>query len=738
VAKFGEEPVDRHDVYAGNGLSGELTVQIVTATPVFVGGQRTRNPSPLAAALVEPYEVGGRPAIPATSLRGLLSNTYEIVTGSAMRVFDANKVYSYRMAAESRITFHMIGKVSPDGTSVIAWNQRPASAQYQQGAGVPNALRGLSTWTVEPRMTPSGNGQSVPDYYCLDFGDRHSHMPPGRHYEIRLSPPASPQLTIPIDEKALLQFHRLADECTDASKGEAESRPYQPQGQARGPDDPRYTLKADDFVYFQTNPAGNLVTRLSLAQIWRDDIKASIGEKFGGGNLVPLQIITKNSNAIRNRRDLTLAETAFGFIFQEESEDGTTAKNQLQNEIRAFSSKLIFSDALLTGGVNGASTYLTKGAETLKILASPKPPSAAFYFGPVPGTDRMPSYEQIADGTSKPRGRKMYLHLQEKSIKKCPWKSHNNDHLDQKVAIRCLSKDTHFEFGIAFDNLTYVEFSALCYALQPVPGYLHKLGMGKPLGLGSVALNVAHVRKVDRLNRYSSKGFSTARFTEVAKSGDGWVEQRSGNWRDCVQKYFGAPPNTLMNSLVSLETIGTTRVEKMQYPMTREQSDTEDKLFNWPSNNRRLKREWAQFLRPINSTDPATSQITGRIDPLPWKCYVIVVGNALTQRQCADLRLRAYGCECVTDSSAASTKIAEYRAESPGAVIFVIGMATSIHGLDLQFNGYDVRKVELQDNAGTPEQQEKKRKSNAQNIKNLFSALELGALRSHANQAVGG
>lgn len=57
----------------------------------------------------------------------------------------------------------------------------------------------------------------------------------------------------------------------------------------------------------------------------------------------------------------------------------------------------------------------------------------------------------------------------------------------------------------AFDNLTEAELGLLVAALEPMPGHQHKLRLGKPLGLGTVRLELAQCLVVDRELRYQGR-----------------------------------------------------------------------------------------------------------------------------------------------------------------------------------------------------------------------------------------
>lgn len=60
-----------------------------------------------------------------------------------------------------------------------------------------------------------------------------------------------------------------------------------------------------------------------------------------------------------------------------------------------------------------------------------------------------------------------------------------------------------FRGRIRFENLTDLELGAILHALQLPDGCCHRIGMGKPLGLGSIRIH-ARLRLVDRVARYQA------------------------------------------------------------------------------------------------------------------------------------------------------------------------------------------------------------------------------------------
>jgi CRISPR-associated protein (TIGR03986 family) len=74
----------------------------------------------------------------------------------------------------------------------------------------------------------------------------------------------------------------------------------------------------------------------------------------------------------------------------------------------------------------------------------------------------------------------------------------------QHTVITPISADNEFKARIRFENLTDVELGALLFVLYLPENCAHKLGMGKPLGLGSVTIQVENLFISNRVTRYSS------------------------------------------------------------------------------------------------------------------------------------------------------------------------------------------------------------------------------------------
>jgi CRISPR/Cas system CSM-associated protein Csm3 (group 7 of RAMP superfamily) len=128
-----------------------------------------------------------------------------------------------------------------------------------------------------------------------------------------------------------------------------------------------------------------------------------------------------------------------------------------------------------------------------------------------------PLYTAVLDGP-KPRHRAFYIDEQGRYIAGRKFYFHNEDLLteDRLIPIRNtgeyrnqyiepLAVGTDFNARIDFTNLEADELAALLLAIELQPDDMrHKIGYGKPLGLGSVRLSTTELQLVDYSQRYKN------------------------------------------------------------------------------------------------------------------------------------------------------------------------------------------------------------------------------------------
>ncbi|HCF19277.1 MAG TPA: TIGR03986 family CRISPR-associated RAMP protein, partial [Rhodospirillum rubrum] len=77
-----------HDRWHDGHLSGRITCTLTTEDPLVIGAEQKRGENGETCTIVAPYLLDGKPAIPPTTLKGMLSALIEAATNSAMRVLD--------------------------------------------------------------------------------------------------------------------------------------------------------------------------------------------------------------------------------------------------------------------------------------------------------------------------------------------------------------------------------------------------------------------------------------------------------------------------------------------------------------------------------------------------------------------------------------------------------------------------------------------------------------------------
>lgn len=191
----------------------------------------------------------------------------------------------------------------------------------------------------------------------------------------------------------------------------------------------------------------------------------------------------------------------FGFVAEareQRGEDAASAPDALSGRVR-------FSDASLVSSPEGKKLFLAP--RPLPELSSPKPSATEFYLKePSPRADMWnydyalnwtgPNrYETVSGYEPEIRGRKFYWHSD--PGEEGPQLGKEERPTQRHVFVRPLRKGAVFGFKVYFDRVTPEELKKLLWVLT-ISGksdHGHKLGMGKPIGLGSVSIAVKDVKQ---------------------------------------------------------------------------------------------------------------------------------------------------------------------------------------------------------------------------------------------------
>lgn len=147
-----------------------------------------------------------------------------------------------------------------------------------------------------------------------------------------------------------------------------------------------------------------------------------------------------------------------------------------------FAGKVSISDAKTKPG-----QYILLGNMILDVLSGPKPEG------------RPKTYTEAGGNTIQ--GRKFYRHQLDGVLTRVGRKQDNQNKTVQPIDI-----GAEFTFTVDYADLRPEELRLLLYALVLEPEMWHKIGMGKPLGLGSVQIEITEWTKIDRQARYKMLG----------------------------------------------------------------------------------------------------------------------------------------------------------------------------------------------------------------------------------------
>ncbi len=298
----------------------------------------------------------------------------------------------------------------------------------------------------------------------------------------------------------------------------------------------------------------------------------------------------------KDRNQLTPAELLFGAVqLDKEGENPDTAKN-LAGRVRP-------RDAILIGEPRWSEEV------TLRTLNSPNQPCPSMYYHLEGQRGAYLSKQDYRHNEERdllhPNGRKFYLHHPRPAANdQTDWESHARDQHDKdRMCCRPMAAGQWFVFPIDFDNLTPAELTLLRCALEPGPGFRHRLGLGKSLGLGSVALALEGLFLIDRARRYAPKDLlePDSRYHRV------WYPQRAEDapdWSTCYptewkalqgQTPYEAPEDLIDKRLVDKDTlehllaIGDPDRQKPELPVCTPlldtQTDPEVRTYEWFDTN---------------------------------------------------------------------------------------------------------------------------------------------------------
>ena len=503
-------------VVPGEDVEGKLTgfieLEITAETPLYVRNTLTvkkygekealREENPKKPYLGNPdfFQPGGLFRLPGSSLRGMVRTLVEIIGHGSFNFFDGKARFYFR---DIRKPFYR--QVMTGGDRYQGYFSKARGGYlYREGlkykivpaknypgcncncfkveettlrnAGILIPTMGFLPVKFKPESAQRQNRHRVPLYYSLireiyraEENIGRNDLQPGNvicsgringkhmHWVIG-APSESPGIPVPDD---VIQNYR-----NDKGRRIDESlellRLLDRNPQAKIP------------CFFLTN--GGEVSQFGHTGMFRLSYNTTVGDH------VPSEITAKG---------LDLAQKIFGVL-------------------NSKPSRVFFEDAFLF--VEKGNTVEQSPKRVPKILSTPKPTSYQLYLeqnNPNNPNNLTHYNDPIRPGCKRGRlrGYKLYWHQsaenwQEEGI--IPDNLELSDSEDTQHTILCpMEAKSVFSGRIRFEGLTSVELGCLLFALDLPQGCHHKIGMGKPLGLGSIHVE-PKLFLSDRKKRYAT------------------------------------------------------------------------------------------------------------------------------------------------------------------------------------------------------------------------------------------
>lgn len=532
------EPVPAGNTYHHNKHTGWIDLDIETITPLYIRGtlnQDELNAGTEAKDISRFFAPGGQLRIPGSSLRGMVRTLVDIVSFGKFGAFNDRRLY-YRSFAD---TTSLRDEYVPQMTQTVqgAYTIKAKAGYLRRGEHhqfviVPAITKDQTTfYRVEESLLLKN-----PSLYPQAMSILEENVKTGRKYH--KPNPRYKFLTVVVDfKKTTPRPHgrQYYGEVTDIVQA---TRQTPSQGWERG------TLvcsgwmqkKRRQWVINLIHQPNQAIKPLPIDELlmrsYNDD-----KDRYEEANLlrqldahpegVPCFYTTDSQGQVVSFGHTGLFRLAYkrtigDHVLPEELLDeakldfAEAILGRVDQKQRSFAGRVFFEDAMLCE----AQGNVLMGEQVPKILSTPKPTTFQHYLVQTSSDPLQLNHYNTQNAPI--RGNKLYWHRsgtnwQESGDQKQLAEKIKARKDTQHTIINPVRKDTRFTGRIRFENLSEVELGALLFVLDLPDGCYHKLGMGKPLGLGSVKITPT-VQISNRKDRYIKLFEEWERRPEPAKT----------------------------------------------------------------------------------------------------------------------------------------------------------------------------------------------------------------------------
>ncbi len=646
-------PPPPHDRYTG--LSGRITCRMTAVSPVFVSDSDGIQPGENDHKTYRFFQVEGERIIPASSLRGAVRSVYEAVTNSTWSIFEDQTLHFredpnvarglipggvFFDAKEQEWCVRLMTGTSstgrndyPDGPLYAAWvprythpnSERPpvdliglehgslcfaliSKEDYRDRRG---RVR-FTYWEVKKlglendrdemeRVAEQSGWKIAPGILCITGKNINRKHDERFFFETRADIRSIPDFEIARYNEAIRSMRQYHKE-RETPREELSRYHTNPEVEELLTLDNPLIRSADHLfpVYVKLTERGEVqyLAPVSIPRVLERRSFFQIMGDAGFGHVLPSTDFYQ----------LSPADRLFGWVHQDA--DALDDDRPVAYRGRVRFSHADISDMPESPPLNG----------DLSILSAPKPTTTRFYVD-LPG--HIAPNVSLSDETlrySNPgvrlRGRKVYRHHSgfDEAEAFMPPRAQNSN--QNRSIVGAHPVGTEYTFTVEFENLQPVELGALLWALElffdGFQGY-HRIGYGKPLGFGSVAIQVTELALIDLGTRYTE--LSTLGKVEedglVVAPDELIVSLKTRFMRAFFQLYGPTQPDAqnfweLDNISDFCALVEDSEQLSVHYPRPHPQRDPAGKNYEWFMSNKRPPRSGGpQLVLPYAVDDTA-------------------------------------------------------------------------------------------------------------------------------------
>lgn len=582
-------PPPPHDRYTG--LSGHIICTMTAKTPVFVSDSEIVSEQS-GHKTYRFFNVNGDDMIPASSLRGSIRSVFEAATNSTFSVFSGDESYYYRADTSFALGLRP-GIISAKNGKMFVHELKSAKIPLDNfDQIVPEECRhGEKCFaTLDKVMIELPNGKKIPSFFVKRISKNNPRnnakagfvYATGRNIETKKNDRffygnLDDSTPLRVTDEVQKAYHSLIEDYQKRSESIKKSAQSQAQ------------LDVSPFITDKTWKLED--GRLVYIQFASKDSKDVIGlfpvliprHPYRVTPLAVLRIGFPDFVPPTNINKLCLASRVFGWVSQDAD------KQDLTQEV-AYRGRVCFSNATVTHAIKNDEPL------TLSILGAPHPTSLEFYLDDIQYIRaRRDGQHGYNEPNAKIRGRKIYRH--HKSFNRNEATVGEDQKSEQNRTIQGIYEpDSNWTFTIEFENLQPVELGALLWTLE-LSEYnrqaYHRIGYGKPLGFGSVQIEVTGMDFYDAKTRYKENKLVELTDDEKKKQQQENVRRYKpklvNHFQAAISRLYGNSPFDQLDNIVDLlallsERNGDFLIHYPRLDPNRQAADNEG--FRWFMSNR--------------------------------------------------------------------------------------------------------------------------------------------------------